>query len=259
MEDIRVWRALADPTRRALLDRLRAGPCTTGALAAGFPVTRFAVMKHLDVLVAAGLVLVERRGRERLNYLNPVPIRRVNQRWLAPFAERPTNVTPSRPDLAGPPEPAEPSGVSMDISAVLTGVIDVRTHTRIQAPRPTVYTSLLDIGSWWPHRFRDNSYVVLEPHVGGRFYEDWQNGGTLYGTVTEITEDERLTVTGAMGTRGAVTGRFTVELTDTDDGQTVVTVAHQAFGQIDRERSEEYRRGWDSVLAVLTTHVTARG
>lgn len=84
-DDDLVWKALADPTRRTLLDRLRERPLTTHELCEPFALTRFAVMKHLQVLVAAGLVLVERRGRERINTLNPVPIRAIQRRWLARF------------------------------------------------------------------------------------------------------------------------------------------------------------------------------
>jgi DNA-binding transcriptional ArsR family regulator len=85
----RVFKALADPTRRAILDLLRARPRTTGDLAARFDRTRFAVMKHLRVLAEARLVLVRRRGRERWNVLNPVPIRQLYRRWIRPFeAER---------------------------------------------------------------------------------------------------------------------------------------------------------------------------
>lgn len=81
----RIWKALADPTRRALLDALGQGPRTTGALVAGHPaLCRTAVMKHLDQLTAAGLVVVRREGRERWNYLNPVPIQRVCERWIKP-------------------------------------------------------------------------------------------------------------------------------------------------------------------------------
>ena len=87
-EDANVWRALSEPTRREILERLRSGPRTTGELAEGFAVTRFAVMKHLKVLVEAGLVLVERRGRERFNHLNPVPIRAIQDRWLRPFQKK---------------------------------------------------------------------------------------------------------------------------------------------------------------------------
>lgn len=84
-DDDLVFRALGDATRRQLLDLLRRGPRTTGDLADQFQTTRFAVMKHLQVLVAAGLVFVERRGRERLNSLNPVPIRRIYRRWVRRF------------------------------------------------------------------------------------------------------------------------------------------------------------------------------
>ncbi len=86
-----VWKALADPTRRRILDLLRARPRTTGELADSFDTTRFAVMKHLVVLVDAGLVLVEWRGRERWNHLNSVPIRDLYRRWIRPFDARPAD------------------------------------------------------------------------------------------------------------------------------------------------------------------------
>lgn len=89
-EDL-IWRALGDPTRRQILDLLRREPLTTGELALEFPVTRYAVMKHLVVLVEAGLVLVERRGRERLNHLNAVPIQAIYRRWIRPFEKQPAD------------------------------------------------------------------------------------------------------------------------------------------------------------------------
>ena len=87
MTDDAVWKALADPTRRTLLDALRRGPRTTGELSSLFEMTRFGVMKHLRALEEAGLVLVERRGRERWNHLNPAPIRAIYRRWIRPFEE----------------------------------------------------------------------------------------------------------------------------------------------------------------------------
>ncbi len=84
----RVFKALAGPTRRRILDLLRARPWTTGALCERFDATRFAVMKHLRVLRAARLVLVRRRGRRRWNVLNPVPIRQIARRWIRPFEAR---------------------------------------------------------------------------------------------------------------------------------------------------------------------------
>ena len=87
--DDAVFRALADASRRALLDRLheRNGQ-TLGELCADQDVTRQAVTKHLDVLAAAGLVVVVRRGRERLHYLNPVPIHEIGARWIDRYERR---------------------------------------------------------------------------------------------------------------------------------------------------------------------------
>src|SRR5205085_11098068 len=77
-----VFKALADPTRRSLLDELfRADGQTLGALEVRCDMTRFGVMKHLKVLEEAGLVVTRRRGREKLHFLNPVPIRIVHGRW----------------------------------------------------------------------------------------------------------------------------------------------------------------------------------
>jgi uncharacterized protein YndB with AHSA1/START domain len=83
-----VFRALADPTRRALLDELfRADGQTLGALEARFDMTRFGVMKHLRLLEEAGLVVTRRRGREKHHFLNPVPIRLIHDRWVSKYAE----------------------------------------------------------------------------------------------------------------------------------------------------------------------------
>src|SRR6201985_2662391 len=83
-----VFRALADPTRRSLLDELfRADGQTLSALEERLPMTRFGVMKHLKVLEDAGLVVTKRRGREKLHFLNPIPIRLVHDRWVSKYAE----------------------------------------------------------------------------------------------------------------------------------------------------------------------------
>jgi uncharacterized protein YndB with AHSA1/START domain/biotin operon repressor len=83
-----VFKALADPTRRSLLDELfREDPQTLNALAERLPMTRIGVMKHLRVLEEAGLVVTKRRGREKLHFLNPVPIRLVHDRWVSKYAE----------------------------------------------------------------------------------------------------------------------------------------------------------------------------
>lgn len=83
-----VFKALADPTRRALLDELfREDGQTLSALEGRLTMTRFGVMKHLKVLEEAGVVTTRRHGREKLHFLNPVPIRLVHDRWVSKYAE----------------------------------------------------------------------------------------------------------------------------------------------------------------------------
>jgi DNA-binding transcriptional ArsR family regulator len=88
-DDDRVFKALADPTRRFLLDQLfvRDGRTLT-ELESELEMTRFGVMKHLRILEDAGLVVTRKSGREKLHYLNPVPIRLIHDRWIDKFTER---------------------------------------------------------------------------------------------------------------------------------------------------------------------------
>jgi DNA-binding transcriptional ArsR family regulator/uncharacterized protein YndB with AHSA1/START domain len=263
-----VWKALADPTRRRLLDLLRDRPRTTGELADRCAaMTRFAVMKHLEVLVDAGLVGVERRGRERYNHLDPVPLRRAYQRWLAPYAERAavgegiegtegTEGTALRRDDA-----AEGEGNDMDHSEQGSGQrpvghVEVRAEVRVDAPPPKVFDTLLGIGDWWPHRFRDGSSVALEPWVGGRFMEDFADGsGALYGTVVLLDRPSALRVSGPMGMTGAVAGAWTVRCADDGEGgrATRVTLEHSAYGDVDEDTRTAYTEGWGEVLDLLAT------
>lgn len=84
--DDAVWKALADETRRAILDQLRDGPKTTGQLVEPFPhLSRFTVMKHLAVLCEAGLVNTRREGRQRFSSLNAAPLRQVVERWIGRY------------------------------------------------------------------------------------------------------------------------------------------------------------------------------
>lgn len=106
MDDNLVFKALANETRRQVLDALKPGPKTTGALAELLPdLDRTTVMQHLRVLEKANLVIIERRGRERWNHLNAIPIQGIHERWIGPYAEhaaqrlsRPERDLTSQPD-----------------------------------------------------------------------------------------------------------------------------------------------------------------
>src|SRR4051795_6115799 len=104
-----VFRALADPTRRSLLDELfKEDGQTLSALESRLPMTRFGVMKHLKVLEEANLVVTRKRGREKLHFLNPVPIRLVHDRWVSKYAE------PWAATLTGIKRELEEEGTTME-------------------------------------------------------------------------------------------------------------------------------------------------
>ncbi len=88
MDQDSVFKALADASRRSLLDRLRQDSgLTLNELCSGHEMSRQAVTKHLAILEAAGLVVTVKRGREKLHYLNPVPISEISMRWIGRFEE----------------------------------------------------------------------------------------------------------------------------------------------------------------------------
>jgi DNA-binding transcriptional ArsR family regulator len=176
-----LWRALANPSRRRLLDLLRTGPRTTGDLADQFPdLSRFAVMQHLDVLTDAGVVIVERRGRHRYNHLNPVPLRGWYERWVPPAADRDAE------SLLRLRRTLEPEGDLMDDERFRTVRIAAELRFRT-SPEKLFHTLTQDTRSWFPHTYGGDrcEALVAEPRVGGAVYEDWGGGtGHLYGHVT---------------------------------------------------------------------------
>src|ERR1041384_7163459 len=86
-ENDRIFKALSHRTRRLMCDLLRSGPLTTGMLCEQMPtLDRCTVMQHLGVLEEAGLVVAERRGRERWNHLDALPVHAIHERWIGPYA-----------------------------------------------------------------------------------------------------------------------------------------------------------------------------
>ncbi|MCX2724512.1 ArsR/SmtB family transcription factor [Roseibium salinum] len=105
-DDDAVYKALAHPRRRAMLDRLRDRPHTTGMLCEALPeMDRCTVMQHLKVLEAADLIIVRREGRERWNHLNSLPIKGIHDRWISEYAQHAVGVLQQlKQDLEGAPD-----------------------------------------------------------------------------------------------------------------------------------------------------------
>lgn len=108
-KDEKIFKALANATRREILDVLKDDPKTTGELCEAFSrLNRCTVMQHLGVLEAADLIIVKRQGRVRWNHLNPLPIKSIHDRWIGPYAERAVSLLARiKTDLETQPAPAD--------------------------------------------------------------------------------------------------------------------------------------------------------
>jgi DNA-binding transcriptional ArsR family regulator len=236
-----LWRALASPWRRRLLDLLRDAPATTGALASQLPeLSRFAVMQHLGVLADAGVVVIERRGRDRVNHLNPVPLREWYERWVQPMADTgaASLLALKRAAETGESVMSEP----VDQIRTVRLAFELRIEASAQRTFEVMTQQSLD---WNPVTYGEDRVrrVVLEPRVGGQHYEDWGDGrGHLYGEVTVYDPPQR------WATRGRV---MPGTILDTDyrlreeEGAVVVSVTKVATGPMTEEEAAGIARFGD--------------
>src|ERR1700736_5467908 len=185
-----LWRALADPTRRRILDLLRQRPQVTGEIAAQFPISRIAVMRHLEVLSEAGLAVSRKRGRQRWHYLNTVPLQKLHRRWADPAAAGFASALLRLQDTV------EAEGRHMEW---IQPTIDMAQDIEIAGTPAAVFAALTkDIGGWWGHPFVTARAIslALDPRLGGLFTERWDNGGQVIASVTGWAQDEYLQLTG---------------------------------------------------------------
>jgi DNA-binding transcriptional ArsR family regulator/uncharacterized protein YndB with AHSA1/START domain len=231
-----VFRALADPTRRSLLDELfRLDGQTLGALEARLPMTRFGVMKHLKVLEEAGLVTTRRRGREKLHFLNPVPIRLVHDRWVSKYAE---------------PWAAALTGLKRDIEeAVMEKVFEIYIKTTPER----LWDAITDVEM----RRRYNFGVSVESDwTAGSSYEAVHPSSPTpisAGENLEVDPPRRLVQSFAAlwseDVKSAGTSRVTWEIQPVGDSCRL-TVSHD---QLPEHASAELYGGWPMILSGLKT------
>jgi DNA-binding transcriptional ArsR family regulator/uncharacterized protein YndB with AHSA1/START domain len=246
-----VWPALADPTRRRVLDLLRDRPRTTGEIAAQFPISRVAVMRHLEVLASVGLVTSRKRGRERWHYLNAVPLRRLHERWADPLA---SNLTSGLLRLK---EQVESEGTGLRSTRP---AVDVALELAMAAPPAAVFAALTeDPGGWWGHPFLAQQAIglSLEPRLGGLFVERWRDGGAVIATVTGWSQHRHLELTGPFHL-GVALGVATFDLVRTDEG-TLLRFAFRAVGAVDPGVAEQMAQGWNELIGTRLSALVERG
>ncbi|GAA0631264.1 SRPBCC domain-containing protein [Sporichthya brevicatena] len=234
----RVFKALADPTRRLLLDRLREqNGQTLSELCAHLGMARQSATQHLDLLQAANLVSVVRRGRERLHYLNPTPIHEIQERWISEF---------DAPRLAAlSAVKARAEEYAMNDTAIPTYVYT----TYIKATAEQVWKALTDAdltAKYWDH-------ANVSDWQPDSTWEHRRNGSgelDVVGTVLEVEYPRRLVVT--FETPGEVLPggpSIVTYLIESDTDIVKLTVTHENLPNADFHRG--ISNGWPAVLANL--------
>jgi DNA-binding transcriptional ArsR family regulator len=230
-----LWRALADPTRRQILDLLTERSRNTGEIASHFAISRIAVMRHLEVLAAAEVVTSRKRGRERWHYINAVQFQRLHERWTTPASAGFASSLLRLQDRAA--------------ADVERPAIDVALDVTIAGPPKEVFAALTDdIGGWWGYPAVDSRAlsVSLDASLGGDFVEHWDDGGQLIATVTGLAAHHHLTMTGPFHL-GLAVGVATFDLTEIADG-TLLRFTFRAFGAIDPTKAEGMGSGWKELV-----------
>jgi DNA-binding transcriptional ArsR family regulator/uncharacterized protein YndB with AHSA1/START domain len=240
-----IFKSLGHPIRRKILDILKNGPRTTGDLVDHFPeVSRYATMKHLAALDEANLILIRREGRNRLNYINTVPLQQLHNRWVSQYQ---SNLATSLLSLKHDLERGNNAmGYKHDSFQIEQEII-------INANREKVFKSLTEnINQWWAYRLcGKNSTLSLDPRVGGQFLEDAGNGkGAIWGVITFINAPAEIRLNGLLGMQGAVNSAYSYQLEERNS-QTVLKLSHDAVGLLDPEWENSHREGWKELLGTF--------
>lgn len=234
-DDEQVFKALASPHRRRILDLLREGPLTTGAIDEQLDgLSRYAVMQHLRVLEGSGLVVVRRQGRQRFNHLNAVPVREVYERWVSRLAGD------SAEGMLALKRHVERRG-NMAVRA-----INIESEVRLKAPIERVFEAFtLEQDQWYPYSYGEGRLkkIVFEARVGGQVYEDWGDGmGILYGHVAYYDAPK------AVAIRSHLKPAITLEQWasfEADGDETILRHATTAFGEISDEMASAIKSHGD--------------
>lgn len=225
-----IFRALANPTRRAILDRLSTGPATTGDLVEATPdLTRYAVMQHLGVLEKAGLVLVTRAGRNRFNHLNSVPLRDVYERWVGRIAGA------SAAEMLALRHHVE----RKPMSSTEPRVVRVENELRFEASPERVFAAMTtDTLEWFPHTYGEDRVqrIIHDARAGGLVMEDWGDGrGHVYGVIQAWDPPRSMTTRAWLGLGVSLDTTTTVEA---DGDETILRVTKVAVGPLTDEEAK---------------------
>ena len=271
MESETVWRALASPHRRKVLDLLRDGPKTTGDLARQLPdLSRFAVMQHLGVLEQASLVLFRREGRLRFNYANAIPLRQIYERWVEPLGssaaetalhlKRYAELEQSRISDRGSRIDADGERDKEKAMESSFRLVKIEQEMRINAPREKVFAALTSgLGDWWPHRFKPDSEVYCDARVGGTSGEKFAaGGGAVYGEIVYFDPPYKIAQSGASALAKGMNA-FGVDTLEEDGDGTLYKKELNFWGVVPADMVKMYEMGMRAILEQALKNYLEKG
>jgi DNA-binding transcriptional ArsR family regulator len=242
-----VWSALADPTRRTLIDRLALGAKSTSELGVGLSMSRFGVMKHLAVLERAGLVVTRKHGRVRMNHLNAAALQQLQSRWLSPHGAALARAADRFSKSLGEKIMVTPLPVAQ------LGAVDVALEWRLPVPAARVWSAMFAAPDvWWPasHRAIEGAKFSFDERLGGQLREELAGGQALaWYTIYAMSRERSLDLTGTLATRygGPATSLLHIELEDSGNG-CVLKLMDSVFGRLGPQFQSSVTEGWTAII-----------
>lgn len=239
-----LWKALSDPKRQQIISLLQDRPRTTGDLCSHFDVSRFAVMKHLNVLVESGLVKAKREGRQRWNFLDEGLLQQVQAVQL--------ETNGSLPSFLGEETAVYSNGNSSPPIRL--------TYTLPVSPIALFIALTSDIGCWWPGTRADQvetAQVVMETKLNGRFYELFtapptgnDTSGSLHGTITHYDPPHELQLVGPFNLIDSLAYSLVrLRLTAVSDGHTQLQLDQQPISPMTAHQTADYLTCWRDLFS----------
>lgn len=244
-----IWKALSDPTRRSIMDLLRESPKTTGDLSDSLNhLSRFAIMKHLGILEKAALIIIKREGKFRWNYINPLPIQEIYERWVKKYEVQWTA------NLLSLKTFTEQNTDIMNANNTTLSTTRVAIEVPIKAPIETVWNAITEnTSAWWRKDFYSSPSTrkfIIEKRLGGKMYEDYGNGdGLVWADVIGINSPYSIEFRGNLSASfGGPAISFLKISLEQQGNETKVILTDDIFGNLDESVKKSMTEGWDLLI-----------
>jgi DNA-binding transcriptional ArsR family regulator/uncharacterized protein YndB with AHSA1/START domain len=244
-----IWQALADPTRRMLIDRLSQGPLSTSALCEGVAMTRYGVMNHIGILERAGIITARRHGRMRFNHLNVAPLVALYDQWLTPRARNLGGAISAIATLS--------EGKTMNQNPdVATDIVEIALDWTISASIQKVWSTLTDhVETWWPVAHRAGQPAALmsmDASLGGALSEKSPDGsGVEWYRVIAVDARKSIDLAGHLASRYGGPAMSMLHLSlepGTTEGTTILRLTDSVFGKTGPGLRASLTSGWQAII-----------